>query len=80
MIQNSGKSQLRLGWMHGNYYDWIVSSTNPQGYPTEIRTDWALPADNIDLTNGLQTDEAFTGTVTGTATISNGVLVSTTTT
>ena len=80
VIQNSGKSQLRLGWMHGNYYDWIVSSTNPKGYPTEIRTDWSLPADNIDLTNGLQTDEAFTGTVTGTATISNGVLVSTTTT
>ena len=77
VITNSGNSPLRLAWMHGNYYDWIVSVTRPQGYPTGINSDWALPADNIDLANGLVLDENFTGSVTGTARTSNGVLVST---
>lgn len=78
IVQNSGNSALKLVWMHGNYYDWIVSSSRPQGYPTAIHTDFVLPADNIDLTNGLLVNENFTGTVTGTATTSGGVLVSTT--
>ncbi len=78
IVSNSGNSPLKLVWMHGNYYDWIVSSTNPKGYPTAIHTDYVLPTDNIDLTNGLLVNENFTGTVTGTATTSGGVLVSTT--
>lgn len=77
VITNSGNSPLRLAWMHGNYYDWIVSVTRPQGYPTAIHSDWALPADNMDLANGLLVNENFTGTITGSARTSNGVLVST---
>ncbi len=77
MIANSGNSPLRLVWMHGNYYDWIVSSSQPQGYPTAIHSDFALPADNINLTDGLLTNENFNSTITGTARTTGGVLVST---
>jgi hypothetical protein len=80
IITNSGNSALRLIWMHGNYYDWIVSSTRPLGFPTAVHSDFALPADSINLTNGLITNEDFSGTVTGTAHTSLGVLVSTKTT
>jgi len=77
LVANSSASPLKLVWMHGNYYDWIVSSSQPQGFPTEIHSDFALPTDYIDLTNGLLTNEDFTGTITGTAHTTGGVLVST---
>jgi hypothetical protein len=77
MVKNSTGSPLRLVWMHGNYYDWIVSSSQPKGFPTEIHSDFALPADNVDLANGLLTNEDFTGTISGTARTTGGVLVST---
>ena len=76
IVKNAGTTPLKLIWMHGNYYDWIVSSSQPQGYPTEVHSDFVLPADNIDLTNGLIVNEDFSGTVTGTAHTSGGVLVS----
>jgi len=77
IIANSGTSPLRLTWMNGNYYYWLVSPTYPKGYPTSIRSDFALPLDSINLTNGLLTKETFNGTVTGTARTTGGVLVST---
>ena len=40
-IPGASKSQLKLGWMNGDYYDWIVSSVRPEGYPTKIMTDFA---------------------------------------
>jgi hypothetical protein len=76
-VTNSGNSPLKLVWMHGNYYDWIVSSTRPQGYPTAIHSDWALPVENAVLTDGLTMHEQFTGTVNGTASVKNGVLITT---
>jgi hypothetical protein len=54
IIKNSGNSPFRLVWMHGNYYDWIVSSSQPQGYPTGINTTFVLPA-SILQTDLLQT-------------------------
>lgn len=39
-IAGSGESPLRLGWMNGNYYDWIVSKDRPLGFPTSIMTDF----------------------------------------
>ncbi len=39
-IPGSKDSALRLGWMQGNYYDWIVSKDRPEGYPTEIMADF----------------------------------------
>ncbi len=41
IIQNSEGSPLRLAWMYGNYYDWIVSAQRPLGYDTAIMADFA---------------------------------------
>lgn len=39
----SGQSNvLQMVWMYGDYYDWIVSSKHPQGYPTAIHTNMDL--------------------------------------
>ena len=77
IVNNSGNSPLRLTWMHGNYYDWIVSSSRPQGYPTAVHCDYNLPSDNIDLSNGLVVNENYSGSISGTAQTTGGVLVST---
>jgi len=39
MITGSKGTPLRLTWMHGDYYDWIVSKSRP-GYPTAIHSDF----------------------------------------
>lgn len=46
-------NELNLAWMHGNYYDWIVSSVRPDGFPTSIRTNMMLPTGIIELDKGL---------------------------
>lgn len=40
VIPGSQSSPLRLGWMNGDYYDWIVSKVRPKGYPTSICCDF----------------------------------------
>ena len=40
VIPHSEDSPLRLTWMYGDYYDWIVSKQHPQGYCTGIRCDF----------------------------------------
>ncbi len=40
ILPNSEKSPLRLGWMYGKYYDWIVSKQRPLGYNTAIHADF----------------------------------------
>lgn len=41
IIPNSEGTPLRLTWMHGDYYDWIVSKERTAGYPTDIHADFA---------------------------------------
>jgi hypothetical protein len=78
VIQNSGNSPLKLAWMYGNYYDWIVSSSRPLGYPTAIHCNYELNAGTVNLTEGLLTNEDFSGTISGNATTTNAVLVTST--
>ncbi|MDR1555464.1 MAG: BNR repeat-containing protein [Tannerellaceae bacterium] len=52
VLPGSGKNPLRLVWMHGDYYDWIVSSSRPQGYPTAIHGDYCLPAGPVEPERG----------------------------
>lgn len=40
LIPGSENTPLRLTWMHGNYYDWIVSAQRPQGFCTSIYCDF----------------------------------------
>lgn len=36
LIPGSENTPLRLAWMYGDYYDWIVSLSHPKGYCTGI--------------------------------------------
>ena len=42
VIPGSKNSPMRLGWMNGDYYYWMVNKSYPKGYPTDIRCnyDW----------------------------------------
>lgn len=40
VIPHSENTPLRLTWMVGDYYDWIVSDQHPQGYCTGIACDF----------------------------------------
>ncbi len=49
IVQNSEGSPLRLAWMYGNYYDWIVSAQRPLGYDTAIMADFSgLPKKSVE--------------------------------
>lgn len=52
IIPSSENSPLRLTWMKGYYYDWIVSRERP-GYPTAICADYAWKAPKVNLQKGL---------------------------
>ncbi len=41
IIPGSKNSPLRLAWMYGDYYYWMVRQGYPQGFPTAIHTDYA---------------------------------------
>lgn len=52
MIPSSDGTPLRLTWMQGYYYDWIVSRERP-GYPTAICADYVWKAPKVNLQKGL---------------------------
>ena len=41
VIPGSKNSPMRLGWMNGDYYYWMVNKNYPKGYPTDMRCDYA---------------------------------------
>ena len=41
IIPGSKNSKMRLAWMNGDYYYWMVQKSYPKGYPTGIRCDYA---------------------------------------
>lgn len=47
VLPGSGDSKLRLTWMHGDYYYWLVRTGYPLGYPTGIHTDYQLPTPEL---------------------------------
>jgi len=44
MLPNSQGSPLRLCWMSGDYYYWLVRTGYPLGYPTAIKCDYKWTA------------------------------------
>lgn len=59
VIPNASEDSLRLLWMHGDYYDWIVSEVRPQGYPTAIHSEKKMNIINANRDkNGIR-EEAF---------------------
>ena len=66
IIPDSEDTPLRLTWMHGNYYDWIVSTTHPLGYCTAIHSDFRgfpvkTETENIEMTVEQAKDFKFDG-------------------
>lgn len=53
VLPGSQGTPLRLAWMYGNYYDWIVSSQRPLGYCTALRCDFEGFSEPVDLNKGL---------------------------
>lgn len=48
-IPGAAGEAVNLGWMNGDYYDWIVSEKRPKGYPTSIMVNGKLPVDNAKV-------------------------------
>ena len=40
VLPGSKNSKLRLGWMQGEYYYWMVNKNYPKGYPTSMLCDY----------------------------------------
>jgi len=76
IIQNSGDSPLRLVWMHGDYFHWIVSASFA-GYPTAIYTNYNLYKTTGPLPKPV-VRKTFTSKVTGTAVTKSRALFTTT--
>lgn len=74
VISHSGNSPMKLLWMHGNYYDWIVSSARPLGFSTSIHSNFAIAEDSINLKRGLIFNKNFKETVSETSVNSDSVL------
>lgn len=55
-----GADRLRLSWMNGDYYYWIVNTRYTTGYPTSIMSDCPLP-ENLTSTPGRTL--SFDGTI-----------------
>ncbi len=43
ILPNSEGKDIRLVWMYGDYYDWIVSADRPLGYCTAVHAEAPLP-------------------------------------
>lgn len=63
ILPGSQGSPLRLAWMHGKYYDWIVSKQRPLGYNTSIYCDFKGFPRELNLTG--QPVRVRTGKTTG---------------
>lgn len=53
ILPNSANSPLRLTWMNGDYYYWMVNKNYPKGYPTSIYCDNTIPQQPVNLQQGL---------------------------
>ena len=53
VIPGSKNSPMRLGWMQGDYYYWMVNKNYPLGYPTQMMCDywWEEELTSEDETN-----------------------------
>ena len=43
IIPGSKNSGMRLAWMNGDYYYWMVKQSYPKGFPTAIHADYQWP-------------------------------------
>jgi hypothetical protein len=55
VIPGSKNSKMRLVWMNGDYYYWIVKQGYPQGFPTAVHCDypWTEDVRQMSATDGV---------------------------
>ena len=63
IIPGSKNSPMRLAWMNGDYYYWIVSTNYPKGYPTGVMTQYTW-TENLTATTPQATAMGNPGTLT----------------
>ena len=51
IIPGSKNTPMRLAWMNGDYYYWMVNKNYPKGFPTDIRCDYAWQEEFFTLGN-----------------------------
>lgn len=68
ILPGSGDAKLRLCWMHGDYYYWLVRTGYPLGYPTGINTDYQLPAPEL-ITIAPEFDKTWNKQMTSSKTV-----------
>ena len=66
IIPGSASSPMRLAWMQGDYYYWIVKTAYPLGFPTGIKTDytWTEPLQTDDPAGEASAETPFTAGAT----------------
>ena len=55
VIPGSKNSPMRVAWMNGDYYYWMVQKNYPKGYPTEMRADYTWEEELTEEAEGLAT-------------------------
>lgn len=53
IIPNRKQSPVKLTWMNGDYYDWIVSKERPLGFNTSIYADYNFKNEAVKLDSAL---------------------------
>ncbi|MBQ7876683.1 MAG: BNR repeat-containing protein [Clostridia bacterium] len=59
VIGNSEGKDIRLTWMNGDYYDWIVSNSRPLGYCTRVMAEAPLPTNTVDMEDMFVAEEDY---------------------
>lgn len=62
VLPGSSKAPMRLMWMNGDYYYWIVKQEFPLGFPTAIHADYEWPSTKGDLGEGRMEVKSYDNT------------------
>lgn len=56
VIPGSKNSPLRVAWMNGDYYYWMVQKNYPKGYPTDLRANYVWEEELTKEDDGYSTN------------------------
>ncbi|MCD8048290.1 MAG: DNRLRE domain-containing protein [Clostridia bacterium] len=59
-ISGASDDEIKLVWLNGDYYYWIVNSSYKQGFPTSVRTNYELDDSGFAFEDGLEAWYPFT--------------------
>ena len=77
VLPGSADSKLRLTWMYGDYYYWMVKKEFPLGYPTGIHCDYEYPETITSIVDTPTGNKSYGGKVMTTTTVETEALPAT---